>query len=530
MSNGTDQTPSTDYLVSLKDNLTLLDNSLTFKIGHIDIGWTRLLGTTNMQGRYINGVASPCNTSSSSTTGRFLHVEQAYSKLRDNLTSWNKVVNAVAMTIPADNVQTNNKFLEFDGSNDYVHYSNDAVLQKLDGASDYTHEAWLYISEEGDNYDVIINRENSFMIQLREDLRVSFRIRSDATTWAYYNSNDNAITIGQWNHIAVIRDTEPDPNTLKIFVNGIDVSGNTWMGYDMRFDGGDLYIGKRANDTNRLNGFIDEIRIKNNAEYPGNLRSSTSDRPYTWDRNTVALFHFDEDNGFVETDNEAEHWATLGDSDLGASDEPIWRNWDYLLQDLPLPVSLISFNAREVDENVLLKWTTASEVDNYGFEIERVSYGKAGTRSVKDEWITLGFVKGHGNSSSQKDYSFIDESVSPGLYQYRLKQINIDGSFEYSEIIEVQFGLVPTEYVLEQNYPNPFNPLTIITFALPIAESVKIEVYNVIGQKIETLLNKTMKAGIHEFEFNAQHLSSGIYFYRIEAGEFQDVKKMVLLR
>ena len=224
----------------------------------------------------------------------------------------------------------------------------------------------------------------------------------------------------------------------------------------------------------------------------------------------------------------------MGTSSAGDDAEPTWRTWDYLSQNLSLPVHLISFNALANEKNVLLKWTTASEVNNYGFEIERISLDKIGIRSVQSEWVIQGLVKGHGNSNSPKDYSFIDGAVSRGLYKYRLKQINTDGSFEYSEIIEVQFGIefgtVPSEYFLEQNYPNPFNSTTILKFALPKTAGVKIEVFNALGQKVITLLDKQMPGGFHKLEFNAQYLPSGVYVYKITAGQFQDVKKMLFLR
>jgi len=257
-------------------------------------------------------------------------VEQAYSNLRENATSWNKLVNAVSMTFPLDNVLTNDQNLEFDGTDDYIVYTNDAALQKLDGASNYTLEAWLYISNEGDidQYDIIFMRENGFHVRLKLNLVVSFGIFRGGSDWSYYSSSDNAITVGQWNHIAVIRDTDPDPNTFKIFVNGSDVSSATRSGYSMQSGGGDLYIGRRETAERHLKGYVDEIRLKDNAEYPENLHSSTMSSPYSWDGNTAALFHFDEGSGTYVTSNEAGHQATLGTSSTGDAAEPTWRVYD----------------------------------------------------------------------------------------------------------------------------------------------------------------------------------------------------------
>ena len=434
LSNGTRDIPSPDYLVSLQDNLTALDNTLTFKVGHIDLEWSRLLGTTNMQGRYINGVASPCSTSASTTTGRFLHVEQAYSKLRDNRTNWNKVVNAVGMTIPLDTVLTNSNVLEFDGYNDYAVYPNDVALQKLDGASDYTLEAWLFIADESDinEYDVIINRDNSFMIQLRSNLRVSFRILKSDSTWAYYNSTENAMTIGQWNHIAVIRNTEPDPNTLKIFVNGTDVSGS-WWGYDMRSDGGDLYIGKRSNDTNYLKGYIDEIRLKDNAEDSENLHSGSFSSLYSWDGNTAAIFHFDEDFGPTVTSNEAGHQAVLGSSDVGDSAEPTWRYSGF-----PLLVDLVSFTATALENHVILEWETASEIDTAGFHLWRSE-----TNGGEYARITDYLIPAEGSPSWGAEYEYDDLDVEPGrTYFYKLEDIDYSGDSTFHGPVRACVGVV----------------------------------------------------------------------------------------
>jgi len=178
-----------------------------------------------------------------------------------------------------------------------------------------------------------------------------------------------------------------------------------------------------------------------------------------------------------------------------------------------LPVELTTFTATATIQNVQLNWTTATEVNNYGFEIERKVSSKQLTIG---NWENIGFVEGHGNSNSPKEYSFVDESVFPGLYQYRLKQIDTDGSFEYSEIIEVQFGVVPTEYVLAQNYPNPFNPSTTIKFSLPVTSNVNLSVFNILGEEVQMLVNETKEAGVHIINFNASQLNSGIYFYKIQ--------------
>ncbi len=540
LSNGTNQTPDPDYLSSLKNNLTIYDSTLTFKVGHIDTSWSRLLGTTNMQGRYINGITSPCNTSSSSTTGRFLHVEQAYSKLRNNLTSWNKVGNAIAMTIPLDNVLANDQILEFDGSDDYIINVNDAALQKLDGATNYTLETWLFISNENDidEYDIILMRENGFHLRLKLNLVVSFGVFRGGSTWSYYSSSDNAITVGQWNHIAVIRDTGPDPITFKILVNGSDVSSATWTGYSMQSGGGDLYIGRRETAIRHLKGYVDEIRLKNNAEYSSNLHATVNSAPYSWDGNTAALFHFDEGSGSSVTSNVTGHRATLGTSSTGDAAEPIWRSYDYLQQDLSLPVELILFTAQQEENSVVLKWVTESEFENLGFILER---RVVKIDSIISEWqeitsyITNREITGQGSATHRTDYRFVDNVVSAGVsYDYQLVDVSYNGEVTYHGLASLTvepFPEIPDEFTLYQNYPNPFNPKTVISFILPEKQTVTLAIYNLFGQEVATPLKKVQSnPGLHQLIFESRSLSSGIYFYRINTDKWNATRKMLVVK
>ncbi len=151
----------------------------------------------------------------------------------------------------------------------------------------------------------------------------------------------------------------------------------------------------------------------------------------------------------------------------------------------------------------------------------------------------IGFVTGHGTTTEPQFYSFTDESVPSGEYQYRLKQIDFDGSFEYSEIVEVEIE-APTEFSLEQNYPNPFNPITKIKYTISSvtlrqAQSdilVTLKVYDVLGNEVATLVNEEKPAGEYEVEFSdkSEGLPSGIYFYQLAAGNFLQTKKMILMK
>lgn len=202
----------------------------------------------------------------------------------------------------------------------------------------------------------------------------------------------------------------------------------------------------------------------------------------------------------------------------------------------PLPVELTTFTANVFDGKVNLRWATATEVDNYGFEVQK---SELRTQKSEGEWKVIGFVEGHGNSNSPKEYTFTDEITAPGKYSYRLKQIDTDGSFEYSNAVTVNAGdIIPEKFELSQNYPNPFNPVTKIQYSIPavIASEAKqsvnatLKVYDIIGREVAVLVNESKEAGIYEVEFDATKLSSGLYFYSLSAAGKTITKKMMLLR
>lgn len=188
--------------------------------------------------------------------------------------------------------------------------------------------------------------------------------------------------------------------------------------------------------------------------------------------------------------------------------------------DSGIPVELSSFTASGSSSTVTLDWTTATETNNFGFEIER-NFGGV--------YVTIGFVDGYGTTTEPQQYSFTDNDLNNGVYHYRLKQIDFDGSFEYSEIIEVEV-FVPTVLKLEQNYPNPFNPSTIINFSLPEAGQVTLKVFNIIGEEVSELINEFMDSGNHTINFTANELSTGIYLARLSFGQNTQIIKMSLVK
>jgi Secretion system C-terminal sorting domain len=191
-----------------------------------------------------------------------------------------------------------------------------------------------------------------------------------------------------------------------------------------------------------------------------------------------------------------------------------------------LPVELTSFTAGVAGNKVNLNWQTATEVNNYGFEIER----NQSISQSEDNWIKIGFVEGNGTSNSPKKYSYADNSsLTSGKYYYRLKQIDNDGSFKYSKTAEVSITQ-PEKFALEQNYPNPFNPETTIKYALPYNSFVTLKVYDVLGAEIASLVNEEQTGGEHTITFKANNLSSGIYFYSLITANYKETKKMLLTK
>ncbi len=191
-----------------------------------------------------------------------------------------------------------------------------------------------------------------------------------------------------------------------------------------------------------------------------------------------------------------------------------------------LPVELSSFSASANGQKVELKWNTATEVNNFGFEIQRKTDDQ---NSDGNTWGKVGFLNGAGNSNSPKQYSFIDEPPQGHLFKYRLKLIDNDGKFTYSNVIEISMSS-PEKFALEQNYPNPFNPSTKIKFELSQSEFVGLKVYDILGKEVKTLVNEKKPAGSYEVQFDASKLASGTYFYKLQAGSFTEIKKMILMK
>lgn len=189
--------------------------------------------------------------------------------------------------------------------------------------------------------------------------------------------------------------------------------------------------------------------------------------------------------------------------------------------DPAIPVEMVSFNASVSGNSVNLTWKTATEINNKGFDVERKYDGET--------WNKIAFVAGKGTTTETMVYSYSDNNLKKGNISYRLKQIDFDGSFEYSNIVELEVG-APDKFELAQNYPNPFNPVTLIKYSLAAKSKVELKIYNILGKEVAKLVNEIQDAGSYEVRFNAANLSSGVYFYELNAGSFNSKKKMVLLK
>jgi hypothetical protein len=279
------------------------------------------------------------------------------------------------------------------------------------------------------------------------------------------------------------------------------------------------------------NGRIDVVWL-DTRDNPGSYNSAlyysnSMDGGTTWSQNEKLSDSFDPHIGWPQQQKMGDYFDMVSDG-TGASlawaatfngEQDVY--YSYINDTTIVPVELVSFSAFTAADVVTLNWSTSTELNNHGFEIDR--------STDKRNWRTIGFREGKGTTSEPQLYSYSDilDIVSSKLY-YRLKQIDFNGEFKYSDIVEVE--IAPSEFTLSQNFPNPFNPTTSIKYQIPELSFVKLKVYDVLGNKVVALVNEEKPAGSYEVEFDASKLVSGIYFYKLQAGNFVEIKKMVLLR
>ncbi|HMN24474.1 MAG TPA: T9SS type A sorting domain-containing protein [Ignavibacteriaceae bacterium] len=282
--------------------------------------------------------------------------------------------------------------------------------------------------------------------------------------------------------------------------NGINYSGFNFIATAIEFDNdGNLWIGTESFTNNA------EL-IKFDGTNWTTFNSTNSQLPQTYSINDLTFDKF------------GNLWIATASAGLVVFNE-----------NGIVPVELASFTSSVTDNNVTLSWQTATETNNRGFQIER----RKTQNESNENWNSIGFVNGNGTTTEPQSYSFVDKDLEAGKYNYRLKQIDFDGTFEYSNTIEVEIN-VPSKFSLEQNYPNPFNPNTIIQYSISSRQFVSIKVFDVLGKEVATLVNEEKNAGNYNIEFNPEssikNPASGIYFYQLKAGNFIETKKMTLLK
>jgi len=427
--------------------------------------------------------------------------------------------------------------IDFDGSGDYANTLNDPFFPTTNG----TLEAWVKVrsitapignvffeknEEQWNQGDFIIFFETaSGKLKARVQSSPSIPpmqtdVESDMNFW---NSFD------LWVHVAFTWGN----NGMRLYINGnLQTSHNSITNPALNntynfYVGADGYMLHNGNYvvSNFFNGQIDEARVWNHQR--------TSDQIISlWEQPLDSSYFATLDSGLVG------YWQFNELEDLGVNNDGFddVRDFSVLQSHLDLagdahlvpaniviPVELISFKAEFERDFINLSWITATELNNQGFNIER---------KTTSDWVKIGFVNGNGTTTENQYYSFMDDMElvnSVDRIYYRLKQIDFDGTYEYSNEVSVEFSQ-PDSYLLNQNYPNPFNPSTIISWQLPASNFVTLKIYDVLGNEVASLVKEEKPAGKFEVEFSATDLSSGIYYYKLAAGDFVDVKKLILLK
>ncbi|MFA6470216.1 MAG: LamG-like jellyroll fold domain-containing protein [Bacteroidota bacterium] len=408
--------------------------------------------------------------------------------------------------------------LLFDGSDDYVSIAD---ANALDMTTTYTLEAWIkpngFSSMAGIISKYHSNGANGYFIRLSNDPPFT-GIRFDE-----FESASGILSAGNWYHIAAVNNN----GTRTLYVNGnsVSISGGP---FTTNSNSDHVAIGSDFGGR-YFNGVIDEVRIWNVARTQQEIQDNMN-LPFTSAQSgLVGYWQLNAGTGTIAHG----HGSSAGDGTLTNFNFNGSSGW--LESAAPLPVELVSFTASSQRLNAELKWKTATELNNHGYEIERTivsvqkSQGKdaAPTKS----WSKVGFLEGSGTSNAPKEYTFTDKVQKAGKYSYRLKQIDRDGKFSYSQAVEVNVGAVPLVFALEQNYPNPFNPSTTIGFTLQESGKTTLKIYDAIGREVVTLVDEVLEAGAyHQQIFDASRFASGVYFARLVSGSKVQVKKLMLMK
>ena len=423
--------------------------------------------------------------------------------------------------------QGSNYALLFNGVDNFVSVAHNNVFN----VSKVTLEAWIYWEEtDGSNVDFVIGKSlEQFEIHTGGGSG-TFGLRFIPTAGVYLDAPAGIISTNNWYHIAF--EYDPSSSFAKGYINGVEVAltnhGTNPVTTSIITSSNDFNIAKRIDNSYYFKGKIDEIRIWNTIRTGEEINANMNSELTGSETGLIAYYKMSNGSGSTLDDNQVNGWNS------GTIAGATW-----IISDAPLPVELTSFTANYVGGKVLINWQTATEVNNYGFQVERKK-----AKKESETWEKIGFVQGSGNSNSPKNYLFIDNlahahnlTLNPGneVIQYRLKQIDFDGRYEYSNIAEVKVE-APKQFALEQNYPNPFNPTTTIKYSIPSLETTRrlvsttLKIYDILGREVATIVNEQKAPGTYEVKFNASELASGVYFYKLSAGSFSLSKKMNIIK
>jgi len=283
------------------------------------------------------------------------------------------------------------------------------------------------------------------------------------------------------------------------------------------------------------NGRIDVVWL-DTRDNPGTYMSAlyysnSKDGGLTWSLNERLSDYFDPHVGWPQQNKMGDYYDMVSNNN-GAylawaatfnGEQDVY--YSYIRDVGTVPVELISFSSFISENIVSLNWTTATELNNHGFEVERSLNNKS--------WTTIGFREGKGTTSEPQQYSYSDQlsDIAVSKLYYRLKQIDFSGSYEYSNVVEVE--ILPKTFSLNQNFPNPFNPSTHIQYEISSRQFVSLKVFDVLGKEVATLVNEEKPAGTYKIEFNAElnvNPASGVFFYQLKVGDYVATKKMVLMK
>lgn len=378
----------------------------------------------------------------------------------------------------------------------------------LDVTGDFTVEAWVYVKDANASSRFIIDRASNWQFFITaQSVRFDLQAGTQIST--------GVVSLNTWHHVAVERIATA--NRTLIFLDGVRLQGANIS--IIAGTSGCVIGGQDGWYSGTPTSLFDEVKFSNKAIYDTTGFIVDPTTPLGSDESTVFYFQFEDNTELAPLDDGPVNLATVNGRPAGAYPMTV-DNYISAPVGLPLPVELTKFDATLVDDGVMLYWSTATEVNNYGFEVEVSTDG--------ENWENVGFVEGHGNSNSQQDYNFLYTEPFNNKVNFRLKQVDTDGGFEYSEVVSVLPG--EATFKLNQNHPNPFNPTTIISFSLKASAKVTLKVYNALGQEVAVLANNVMDAGFHEVDFDASNLASGVYIYRLDAPGYSKTMKMMLLK